>query len=314
MSEMMHEHEMALRQMLRAAADQVEPADGLDRIRERVSHRRPRPLLMAWAQVAWTRLSLRVPDGAWAGGRKAARDLQTACERLLPAAWRSDPDRTSRSRLSWLRPTLAMGTAVFIVAAVVYMAIKVPQVVTPAGNGSRTVAGGTPGHPRSGTAPGQSLTHGGSTPTGNGQHTTGGKNASTCPPSKTPVPIFSKPPASSPTSTPLPSITPTPTSTPTPTGTPTPTPTDSDSTSPAGSGTSPTDNQSAPSTDPGAGKTSQRLAASITDGHSSATPCPSATRKRTSSRIVRPQTAHATLTVWISNAALVPADVRDRSS
>jgi hypothetical protein len=313
MSEMMHENEIVLRQMLRAAADQVEPADGLDRIRERVSHRRPRPLPMAWAQVAWTRLSLRVPDGLWAGGRKATRNLQTACERLLPAAWRSDPDRTSRSRLSWLRPTLAMGTAVFIVAAVVYMAIKVPQVVTPAGNGSRSVANGAPGHANSGTAPGQSLTHGGSTPTGNQQHTTGGKNASTCSPSKSPVPVFSKQPPSPPASSTPPTITPSPTSTPTPSGAPTPTPTDSDSTSPASSGTSPTDGQSAPSTDPGAGRTSQKLAASITAAHPSATPCPSATRKRTSSRIVRPQTAHATLTVWISAAALVPAEVRGRS-
>ncbi len=313
MSEMMHENEIALRQMLRAAADQVEPADGLDRIRERVSHRRPRPLPIAWAQVAWTRLSLRVPDGAWAGGRRAARDLQTACERLLPAAWRSDPDRTSRSRLSWLRPTLAMGTAVFIVAAVVYMAIKVPQVVTPAGNGSRTVAGGTPGHPHSGTAPGQSLTKGGATAGGNRQHQTSGTNAPICSPSKTPVPVFSKPPASSPTSTPPPTITPTPTSTPTPSGAPTPTPSDSVSSSPGGSGTSPTDGESAPSTDPGAGKTSQKLAASITAAHPSATPCPSATRKRKSSRIVRPQTAPATLTVWISAAALVPAEFRGRS-
>jgi hypothetical protein len=321
MSEMMHEGEMALRRMLRAAADQVEPADGLDRIRERVRHRRPRPLLIAWAQVAGTRLSLRVPDGFWGAGRKAARELQAACERILPAGWRTGSDRIGRLRLSWLRPTLAMGTAVFIVAAVVYMAIKVPQSATTAGNGSQSsIVGGASKHPGSNTAPGQSETQGGRpTPSGGQNSGTNGRNSSTCGSSKAAPPIISQSPTS-----PMPSISPaspTPTVTPTVTPTPTPTPTDGESTSPADSGSSPSDGESAPSSgDQGASagrvlastlsKTTHKPSGINKSAHPSPTPCPSPTRKRGSGggESVSPD-AIGTLTVW---AGLIPTEATGR--
>jgi len=325
MSEMMHDGEIALRRLLRAAADQVEPADGLDRIRERVRHRRPRPLPIAWALVAWTRLSLRVPDGFWGAGRKAARELQAACERVLPAALRSGPDRTGRFKLSWLRPTLAMGTAVFIVAAVVYMAIKVPQSATTAGNGSQSsIVGGASQHPGSKNAGGQSETQSGRpTPSGSQHRTASGPNSSTCGSSKSTVPpTISK----GPTSSPIPSISPsgpTPTVTPTVTPTPTPTPTDGSSTSPADTGSSPSDGESAPSSDdPGTSRTAGHALASTASkttrkpsgiskqAHPSPTPCPSPTPRKGSGggHSVSPD-AGGTLTVW---AALVPTEAKGR--
>src|SRR5215469_7843563 len=50
------EQEEILRRALHAVADTIEPAaDGLERIRERLS--RPRPLAVAWLMAGWTGLA-----------------------------------------------------------------------------------------------------------------------------------------------------------------------------------------------------------------------------------------------------------------
>src|SRR5215471_8000418 len=50
------EQEEMLRRALHAVADAIEPAaDGLERIRERLS--RPRPLAVAWLMAGWTGLA-----------------------------------------------------------------------------------------------------------------------------------------------------------------------------------------------------------------------------------------------------------------
>src|SRR5215472_3868346 len=86
------EQEEILRRALHAVADQIEPAaDGLERIRERLS--KPRPLAVAWLMAGWTGLAqpllLRMePVLAGTAGRLSERLgtwLRPAIERLRPA-------------------------------------------------------------------------------------------------------------------------------------------------------------------------------------------------------------------------------------
>jgi hypothetical protein len=145
------EQEEILRRALHAVADTIEPAaDGLERIRERLS--RPRPLAVAWLMVGWTGLAqpllLRMePVLAGAAGRLSdwlaewlrlmVRSLRAAAERLRPAAVRlhlwverlrpvggllADAIRMLRpgsgmSRHEKLRAALAFGAAILIGAA-----------------------------------------------------------------------------------------------------------------------------------------------------------------------------------------------------
>src|SRR5579864_4340223 len=99
------EQEEVLRRALRAVADTIEPAaDGLERIRERLS--KPRPLALAWLMVGWTGLAqpllLRMePVLAGAAGRLSDRlgewlrlligSLRAAAGRLRPAGARLRP-------------------------------------------------------------------------------------------------------------------------------------------------------------------------------------------------------------------------------
>jgi hypothetical protein len=120
---MMHaEQEEALRRALHAVADTIEPAaDGLERIRERLS--RPRPLAVAWLVADWTVVArpvlLRLEEAAgWLSARLSAwlrllaRSLRPAIDRLRPAIDRLRPAidrlRPAAGRLlaavRWLRP------------------------------------------------------------------------------------------------------------------------------------------------------------------------------------------------------------------
>jgi len=96
------EQEEMLRRALHAVADAIEPAaDGLERIRERLS--RPRPLAVAWLMAGWTGLAQPVllrmePVLAELAGRLCdrlaqwlrlmIRSMRTAGERLRPAGQR----------------------------------------------------------------------------------------------------------------------------------------------------------------------------------------------------------------------------------
>lgn len=230
MSELPQGWEAALRQALHATAEQHEPGhEGLKRIKARVRHRRPMPLPIAWADVALTKLSLRVPDGFWVAWDKMARELRAASERFLPPA---RPGSRLYRRLSWLRPAAAMSTAVFIVAAVVYMAVEVPQVIAPAGSVAPSLHTTGPNQ-RTGanTGPGgRPFTQPGSKPTS--YPSASARNANACAtPKATPKKTITGAPTS-PTSPTSPPASPSPSTS--PSTSPTPTPTTSQ-TAPAGS-------------------------------------------------------------------------------
>jgi hypothetical protein len=114
------EQEEILRRALHAVADQIEPAaDGLERIRERLT--RPRPLAVAWLMAAWTGLAqpvlLRVePVLAELAGRPSGRLgtwLRPAIAWLL-AAIRMLRPRSGMSRHEKLRSALAFAAAALI--------------------------------------------------------------------------------------------------------------------------------------------------------------------------------------------------------
>jgi hypothetical protein len=301
--------EAALRRALHAAAEQVEPGgDGLDKIRQRVRHRRPMPMAIAWVDIALTRLSLGVPDGFWVVWDRIALEVRAVARHFWPEQGR--PARSGREWLGWARPLAAMSAAVFIVAAVIYTTVGVTQVFVPAGSSqpSGHNTGGQPAGGSQGGAGGQPQTHSGQTqPSNSGGPTVGATNSSACTPTK-PTPgksITSAPtsptssPTSTPTSTPTPTVTPTPSTTPTPT----PTPSSTDSSSPSGSDTSSAAGSLVPA-DPSPGttgsqadnaiKTTTHKTAKLAAGHtaartqvagSSPTPCPSS--KPTPSGTVR---------------------------
>jgi hypothetical protein len=131
------EQEEIVRRALHAVADVVEPAaDGLERIRERLS--RPHPLAVAWLMAGWTGLAqpllLRMePALAGAAGRLSGRlgewlqlvirSLGVALERLRPVrgllldAIRMLRPGSGMSRHEKLRSAIAFGAAALIGAA-----------------------------------------------------------------------------------------------------------------------------------------------------------------------------------------------------
>ena len=246
MSRAVFDHEAALRYALHAAADQVQPReDGLERIQARL--RGPRLLPVAWLEVAWTRLSLRLPEGF---------HLRPAADRVrqeLRVAWdRFGPQAERGVKLGWLRPVAAMSVAVFIVAAVVYTAIEVPQVVSPSSNNrvaSPQHSGGHGGQPGQGYGNGHSQSPGSGRASGS-PGTSSGTNKSACPTTSTstsPTIIASGPPnsvrrhrsTSSPspvTSSPSPSTSPSSSSTSSPSPSTTPSSTGSPSSTPVNPG------------------------------------------------------------------------------
>ncbi len=328
MSEPLHGDHEAFRRALHAAAEQVEPADdGLDRIQARVRHRRPMPWPLAWVDVALTRLSLRIPDGVWSVWDKVALQLRAALERFLPAPARA---MSGRLRLGWVRPVAAMSVAIFIVAAVVSMAIEVPQYVSP------QAATGPPGPPGSGstrtgsgsTGPGQSQASSGSRSSASGSHqTSGAPNHPSCA-TKTPT-INPAPSSTTSSGSPSQSTSPSPTSPTSPSQSPSPTPSTSTS------GSTPTDGanspqagngDTAPSAAPGsdaandhpAVKSAQTTTSHARPIHSSATSnsstsCSSPTKKpKPKSTVNVSPDAAGVLFLWAGSAGLGPAEVSAR--
>jgi hypothetical protein len=320
--------EAALRRALHAAAEQVDPGgDGLDRIRERVRHRRPMPLPIAWVDIALTRLSLRVPDGFWAAWDRVAHEARSVAQHFLPAPARDHAARSGRTWLGWARPLAAMSTGIFIVAAVVYMAVEVPQVISTAGSAQRSVRTSGPHQPAGGnTGPGgQADTKAVPSQSIFPAPTAGATNSTTCAKTKPASPkTITVPPSPSPSTTPPTSPTPTPSPSPSTSASPTPTPSDTDTSPATGSGTSPSAGSLAPA-DPGSGTTSyQANTASNTTEHggskpqtaiASPTPCPSRTPSTPSTPSIRVSPVGAgPLTLWTGGAALTPADERARIS
>lgn len=331
MSELLHGDHEAFRRALRAAAERLEPADdGLDRIQARVRHRRPMPWPLAWVDVALTRLSLRIPDGVWSVWDKVALQLQAALERFLPAPARA---MSGRLRLGWVRPVAAMSVAIFIVAAVVSMAIEVPQYVSPqaatgppglTGNGGASTGG-------SSTGPGQSQASSGSRSSPGGSHqTSGAPNHPSCS-TKTPT-INPAPSSTTPSGSPSQSNSPSPTSPTSPSQSPSPTPSTSTSGStPTDGGNSPEagDGDTAPSTAPGsdtagdhpAVKSAQTAASHARPVHgttrssasNSSTSCPSPkTKAKPKSTVKVSPDAAGLLFLWAGSAGLGPAEVSAR--
>src|SRR5580700_2417995 len=138
------DYEEALRRALHAAADSIEPsADGLQRIRERIS----RPMLSFESASAWyTDVAARLRSRAQplAAGLRAVTDL-----------FRPSAAGHARSRYGWVRPLAAMSVAIFVVAAGGFALTVIPQSAAPSGADSASgsshlgsgVRGGTPGTP-----------------------------------------------------------------------------------------------------------------------------------------------------------------------
>lgn len=240
-----------LRRALRAAAESVEPAaDGLERIRGRVSARHFSPfMLLTEFLYDWFRPIPLWLESGWAGARSVLELLRGRVARAqVPgrsgqaadgtghrprAAHRTaSPPTGWRARLgpaftrlgpaaSWLKPVLAVSGAVGIVVAGVFTLGQVQQAITPANQISRPSSphhgAPVPPSPPGGVAPnGQSAVS--STATGSA----GVRPTASCSPS----PKAKANPAPDTSATPTPTDSTTPTPTPTDSSTPTPTPTD----------------------------------------------------------------------------------------
>jgi hypothetical protein len=243
-----HEQEERLRLALRAAAESVEPAaDGLERIRERLT--RPRPLAVAWLMAGWSGVAqpamLRIEPfwgrlGGWLS--PVGRLLHSAVDLVRPLLLRLRPtipqhgtgSASPAPRYPWLRLAAAIGVIVviafvggFVLTGLPHTIISQVQNITSSG-GSRS----------SGTGHGPAVT-GSGTPAHSpspGQH----KHNATPSPSAScsPAPAKKRKTAPSPAPSKSPSP-PSPSPTPTPSVSPTPSPTPSPSAT-SGSNTSPT--------------------------------------------------------------------------
>jgi hypothetical protein len=268
------EQEEILRRALHEVADAIEPAaDGLERIRERLS--RPRPLLVAWLMACWTGLAqpllLRIePVLAAAAGRLSdrladwlrlvIRSLRAAGERLRPAGQRLrllveklrpagellvDAIRMLRpgsgmSRPRKLRAALAFGAAALIGVAGGF-ALSDGRAVVSAANSAISVFTSNPTHSSSPGGHGLGL----NSPYPYFQASSSApasvhKTASTPRPTCTPKPIPGSQPSSPPPSSTSPTTTPpsstSPTTTPPSSTSPTTTPPSSTSPTPSPQG------------------------------------------------------------------------------
>jgi hypothetical protein len=274
------DHEERLRHALRAAADSVEPAaDGLERIRARLT--RPRPAVVAWMVAGaepgvlrlrpmLTRLRLRVSPA----GRAVRPGTSPAVTTIRPAGalhWTRSP---------WLRPVAAMGAFAVIIGSGAIALGELPGAITQvtAGgaahpSGARTsYAGG------SGRVTGHAIRYSSKSPLPLSalgafwpQRNSAGTSSGNLRPEVLPIKVAPSPSPSctpTPTPTPTPTVTPTVTPTPTPTVTPSPSPTDTSSPSPSPSdSTSPADDASQA---PGSGTVLTNGAAAINAAQSSA--------------------------------------------
>jgi hypothetical protein len=332
MSHALPDHEAVLRRILHAAAEQIEPsADGLERIQARLTH--PRPVPVAWICAIGTGLSLRIPPGLRPAIDRILREIRVATEHFMPAPENRPQGGGSPPRLRWLRPVAAMGTAVAIVAAVVYVSIDVTQVMSTAGSDASAQHTGPPGATGGGSGGAPQSYSGGSGPVPSaGASGSLFNRPSAC---ATPGPVkstFLAPPASaSPT---LPATpTPTATATPTPTATATPTPSGTVTSSPGnpGSGGSSPSTGADVTANPQAGTSQPSSTAPATSGvavttvrHAkaatpAASPCPSPKphkSKKTSSRTVSPDAGSAAglMVAPELTGMRSPAEVRGRLS
>jgi hypothetical protein len=222
--------EDVLRRELRMVAESVEPgADGLDRIRSRISrHRLSTP---GWIMTA--------TEGPVAAGRYSAQHrlpVGRAAQALFSSAvHRFGPSDRGAALLRWMRPMAAVATGVFIVLAGSWAVTGLPQIIASSSNSSPPGAGRV----MVGTSSGSTATRTGSqrpvaTPRHSdpaafprGRHGSSGGNVS--PPAASPGP----PGTGLPSASPAPSGSSAPTTSPSATNSPSASPTASESCSPS---------------------------------------------------------------------------------
>lgn len=201
------EHEAYLRAALRAAADSLEPrGDGLELIRTRLQHARPRAVI--WLLAAWDALWLRAPAALQDAVYRVSAVLWAAWDRFGPA---QAPGKHRSRTQSMLRPLAAMGVVMFIVAAGTYVAIDISTAVSPSSSNSNP-GNGPAGTNKGGTAPSSSANR-----TYEGSATRQPNSSPTANCSTAPAPQASSSPQSSasPSASPSPSDTSSPSPTPT---------------------------------------------------------------------------------------------------
>jgi hypothetical protein len=138
----LNDREAVLRRALRAAAEAVEPRDdGLERIQARLH--RPRPLALAWAEAMWTDLRLQAGPVLHDWLLRLLSIIGLAWQRFGPRP-RTAGGRSSRAA-TWLRPAIALGVTVFVVAAGAYVAINAQQAIFPSSSNSPHSTGGGSG-------------------------------------------------------------------------------------------------------------------------------------------------------------------------
>src|SRR5260370_37228662 len=102
----LNERAAALRRALQSAAASIQPAPGgLERIQARL--RRPRPVVIAWLEAAWTDIYLRAQDRLQTAVPLLAEGMRRVGQRFAPT---SEPGRALPLR--WLRPLAAMTLAI----------------------------------------------------------------------------------------------------------------------------------------------------------------------------------------------------------
>src|SRR5580692_7648361 len=139
-----------LRRELHAAAQSIEPAaDGLNRIRERLSP--PRPVAVAWLMVGWTRVGqpalLRIDELLVAFGEWLRPVLQPTWSRVRALFTPRTESGGRPSRYAWLRPALAMAAVVAVAVAGGFALSGLPRQIQQAANSmlsnpSHTTKGG----------------------------------------------------------------------------------------------------------------------------------------------------------------------------
>jgi hypothetical protein len=222
------ELENALRRALLAAAESVEPhADGLDRIRAKVSagrHRMPRRgNLTVFARAA--EAPFRLLAIAVAGLRPI---LDLVVERFRPS-----PD--GPGRYGWLRPAAALATGLFVVVAGSWAVTDLPQAISPAasnGKGPATIGVSTPTatKPTSPNGPGGVGPGPGGRSRPAGSPTCSSRGAGSRAPTASPTTTTSPTVTASPSQTSTPTVSPSQTSSPSTSPSPTDSPSDSTST------------------------------------------------------------------------------------
>lgn len=131
MNTLNRDYDDVLRRALHAAADSVQPSpDGLERIRARM---KTPPVLSFASVVAWCQEAATIVVG-WAAPliRTALDAFWSVIDRFRPA---SALPSEGGSRSGWIRPMVAMGTAIFVVAAGAFALLTLPHAISP-NNGS----------------------------------------------------------------------------------------------------------------------------------------------------------------------------------